>query len=259
MEYCPTVLWIMDLHSWKKTQIDKKQRISPGFSHLLEMFFWSDQRSDFITAKLYKTQTKVMTRDARSFGVVTGNNHTKSCRLLVPHFHKLGWQEIHTFHKKLLKNSAAPVTIIADSIATCSRRYHHIWKNYLKDALNLGISGVGVENVLWRVRDISLQHATLFLIIPCVTNNVDHIQPENIAVRVMKIAENFMKNHPKITTIITGVLPRERHSLLSRQKTMKQITQWKKNGRTSHKNILWIKMTNGFRAVLHYIIKIFFN
>ena len=148
-----------------------------------------------------------MARDARSF---TGSNHTKSCRLPVPCFHKLGWQEIHTFHKKLLKNSAAPIIIIADSIATGSRRYHHIWKNYLKDALNLGISGVGVENVLWRVRDISLQHATLFLIIPCVTNNVDHIQPENIAVRVMKIAETFMKNHPKITTIIIGVLPRDK-------------------------------------------------
>ena len=124
MECCPTVLWIVDVHSWKKTQIDKKQRISPGFSHLLEMFFWSDQRSDFITAKLYKTQTKVMTRDARSFRVVTGSNHTKSCRLLVPHFHKLGWQEIHTFHKKLLKNSAAPIIIIADFGKT-------IWKMLL--------------------------------------------------------------------------------------------------------------------------------
>ena len=99
-----------------------------------------------------------MTRDARRF---TRSNHTKSCRLPVPRFHKLGWQETHTFHKKLLKNSAAPIIIIGDSIATGLRRYQHIWKNYFKDVINLGISGDCVENVLWRAQDISLQQTTL--------------------------------------------------------------------------------------------------
>ena len=39
------------------------------------------------------------------------------------------------------------------------------------------------------------------------TNNVDQSQPEDIVVGAMKIGETFVKNHPKITTIITGVLP----------------------------------------------------
>ena len=130
-----------------------------------------------LPGKLYKTQTKVMTRDARRF---TRSNHTKSCRLPVPHFHKLGWQETHTFHKKLLKNSAAPTIIIGDSIVTGLRRYRHIWKNYFKDAINLSISGDRVENVLWRARDISLQQTTLFVIIHCDTNNLDQSKPEDI-------------------------------------------------------------------------------
>ena len=50
------------------------------------------------------------------------------------------------FHKNLLKNSAALIIIIGDLIATGLRRYQHTWKNYLKDALNLGISGDRVEN-----------------------------------------------------------------------------------------------------------------
>ena len=58
--------------------------------------------------------------------------------------------------------------------------------------------------------DISLQHATLFVIMYCGTNNVDQSQPEDIAVGVMKNAENLMKNHPKITTIIAGILPRDK-------------------------------------------------
>ena len=58
--------------------------------------------------------------------------------------------------------------------------------------------------------DISLQHATLFVIMHCGTNNVDQSQPGDIAVGVMKNAENLMKNHPKITTIIAGILPRDK-------------------------------------------------
>ena len=76
-----------------------------------------------LPGKLYKTQTKVMTRGARRF---TRRNHTKSCRFPVPPFHKLGWQETHTFQEKLLKNSAAPIIIIGDSIVTGLRRYRHI-------------------------------------------------------------------------------------------------------------------------------------
>ena len=72
----------------------------------------------------------------------------------------------------------------------------------------MGISGDRAENVLWRARDISLPHTTLFVILHCSTNNVDQSQPEDISVGAIKIAEAFMKNHPKRTTILTGMLPR---------------------------------------------------
>ena len=48
------------------------------------------------------------------------------------------------------------------------------------------------------------------MVIHCGNNNVDQSQPEDIAVGVLKVAETFMKNHPKITTIITGILPRDK-------------------------------------------------
>ena len=123
-----------------------------------------------LSTKLYKTQTETMTRNARSF---TNNNQTKICRLPVPHIHKPGWQQTHSFQKKILTNSAAPIIITGDSIATRLKRYRHIWRNYFKDALNLGIGGGRVKNVLWRARDISLQHTASFVIINCRTNNVD--------------------------------------------------------------------------------------
>ena len=135
--------------------------------------------------------------------------------------------------KKFLKNFAAPIIAIGDSIATGLRKYRHIWRNYFKDALNLGISGDRVENVLWGEWEIFLPHKKLFVIIYCSTNNVDQGQPEDIAVAVMKIAETFMKNHPKITTIITGMLPRDK------------TYSFRRNARTSRKHILWIRMTTG--------------
>lgn len=57
------------------------------------------------------------------------------------------------------------------------RRKKCVWRNYFDDALNLGIGGDRVENVLWRGQYISLPHTTSFVIIHCDTNNVDQNRP----------------------------------------------------------------------------------
>ena len=74
----------------------------------------------------------------------------------------------------------------------------------------MGISGDYIEKVLWRAQDISLQYTTSFLVIHCDTNNLDQNQPEDIAVGIIKIARTFSKKHPKINTIITGMLPSDK-------------------------------------------------
>ena len=50
-------------------------------------------------------------------------------------------------------------------------------RNYFDDALNLGIGGDRVENVLRRGQYISLPPTTSFVIIHCDTNNVDQNRP----------------------------------------------------------------------------------
>ena len=72
----------------------------------------------------------------------------------------------------------------------------------------MGISDDRVGNVLWRAWDISLQQATLFVILHCGASNLDQSKTKDIAEGAMKIAETFTKNQPKITTIISGMLPR---------------------------------------------------
>ena len=153
-----------------------------------------------------------------------------------------------------MKNSAAPIIIIGDSIST-GLEYRHIWKNYFKDALNLWIGGDRVENVLWRAWDISLQRTTLFVIIHCGTNNLDQSQPEDIAVGVIKIAETFMRNHPKIAIIITCMLPRDKTYSFRRAK----IDETNKILKAKCKHILWIRMTKWVKSNLTLVKNLYYK
>ena len=105
---------------------------------------------------------------------------------------KLGWQTKHTFPEKTFEK-------------LCHTNHYNRWlncKGFEKThAINLGISGDHVENVLWTAQDISLQHATLFEIIHCGINNVDQNQPEDIAAGTIKIVKTFRKKHPKLNNI----------------------------------------------------------
>ena len=71
---------------------------------------------------------------------------------------------------------------------------------------------------------------------------MDESKPVDIAEEVMKIAETFMKNQPKITTIVTGMLPREK-TYSFRQAKIDEANNILKA------NILWIKMMTGSRAI----------
>ena len=56
----------------------------------------------------------------------------------------------HIQFRKSFQSSVAPIIMIGDSVAAGLRRYGHACRNCFKDALNLGISGHHVENVLQR-------------------------------------------------------------------------------------------------------------
>ena len=141
-----------------------------------------------------------------------------------------------------MKNSATPIIIIGDLIATSLSRYRNIWRNCFKDALN-------VEKVLWRARDISLQHTTSLLIIHCGTNNVDQNQPEDTAVGIMKTDKTFTSKHQKINTIINGMLPRDKMYSFQQVKIDKTNKILKVKCKNLLQTYLWIGMRTGSRAI----------
>ena len=105
-----------------------------SFTILISIFVQrSSMKWFYFQESLYKTQIETMNRAARSF---TDNSHAQICRSPVPRIHEPKWQETHTFQKKFLKNSPAPMIIIGDSITSGLGRYGCFWRNCLKDAVN---------------------------------------------------------------------------------------------------------------------------
>ena len=63
-------------------------------------------------------------------------------------FHKSNWVEYHCNHRFMIKDSKP--LLQGDSIVAGQSRYPNVWNEYLApiNALNLGIGGDFVENVL---------------------------------------------------------------------------------------------------------------
>lgn len=139
---------------------------------------------------LYIKQGKTMNRDTQNFAE---NNYTIAGDCQCHPCINVGGRK-HTLQKSLLRTSAATIIFVSISVAAGFRRYTCVWRNYFEDAINLGIGGDCVENVLWRVQDTSLLDATSFVLIHCSTNNINQNQPKDIAGRILKIVKPLPRN-----------------------------------------------------------------
>ena len=122
--------------------------------------------------------------------------------------HKPGWQETHTFQKKLLKDSTILIIISGEFIAAGREDLDMFRGNTLRMYL-IWVSVAIALRMSYGEQDISLQHTTSILLIHFDTNNEDQNQPKDIAVGIIKIAEISMNKYPKINIIITGMLSRD--------------------------------------------------
>ena len=68
-------------------------------------------------------------------------------------------------------------------------RYYKIWNNFFKpiDALNCGIGGDKVQNVLWQVQNLPISSSLKNAVILCGTNNLQQDFPEDIVDGIIEI------------------------------------------------------------------------
>ena len=125
---------------------------------------------------------------------------------------KFGWY--NTF-KKLVNMSTpstnAKLVLIGDSIIAnfdkCSDNFDKFFLSLR--TLNFGISGDKIQNVLWRVYNMTLPASVEYVIIHCGTNNLGHNSPLKIAEGLINIACILKKNYKGLHIFISCLLPRD--------------------------------------------------
>ena len=136
---------------------------------------------------------------------------------LIPteHFNKSNWIEYHLNHCFMIKNAKPNTFLLGDSLVAGLRRYPDVWNEYfaLINALNLGIGGDRVENVLWRAIDLPLPSFVENAVILCGTNNIPIDTPRDIADCIISIGSIFQKKSSGIDVSVCVILRDESWSV----------------------------------------------
>ena len=118
---------------------------------------------------------------------------------------KFSWYD--TFRKKVTmstSSSNAKLVLIEDSIMAnfdiCSDIFDKFFLPFR--TLNFGISGDKIQNVLWRVYNMTLPASVEYVIIHCGTNNLGHNSP-------LQQSYLLKKNYKNLHIFVSCLLPRD--------------------------------------------------
>ena len=105
-----------------------------------------------------------------------------------------------------------------DSSMAGLHRYYKIWNNFFQpvDALNCGIGGDKVQNVLWRVQNLLISSSLKNAVILCSTNNLQQYSWEDSADGIIEIGHCFKKRHHHINIFICKLLRRDECTSINR-------------------------------------------
>ena len=94
----------------------------------------------------------------------------------------------------------AKLVLIGDSIIANFNKCNDIFDKFFLSfrTLNFGISGDKIQNILWRVCNMTLPTSVEYFIIHCGTNNLGHYSPLKIAERLINIACMLKKNYKNL-------------------------------------------------------------
>ena len=138
----------------------------------------------------------------------------------VPRNGKAGWYKSFQEHNYLLQQSPAKILLIGDSLISNLTRYPDIWKSYFSrhNALNFGIPGDKVQNILWRINNLNFSKITSlkYVFILGGTNNIDHNSPEEIVSSLISSGLSIQNHCPNTKVVIIPLLPRDHKNSIRR-------------------------------------------
>ena len=126
-------------------------------------------------------------------------------------FNKYNWVEYQRNHCFMIKDSKPNTLLLGGSIVTGLSRYPNVWNEYFApiNALNLGIGGDRVENVLWRTIDLSFPSSVKNVVILCGTNNVPIDTPRDIVDCVISVGSVSEKKSSGINVSVCDLISRD--------------------------------------------------
>ena len=133
---------------------------------------------------------------------------------------KFGWYNTFRKHVTMSTSSTnAKLVLIGDSIIANFDKCSNIFDKFflLFRTLNFDISVDKIQNVLWRVYNMTLPASLEYVIIYCGTNNLGHNSPLKIA-GLINIACILKKNYKNLHIFVSCLLPRDD------EKSVKKIT-----------------------------------
>ena len=131
---------------------------------------------------------------------------------------KTKWLQMHCKHCFLLNSNSFKSILIGDSLMAGLYCYCKILNNFFKpiDALNCGIGGDKVQNVLWQVQNLPISSALKNAFILCSTNNLQQDSPEDIVDGIIEIGHCFKERHYHINIFICRLLSHDECTSINR-------------------------------------------
>ena len=125
---------------------------------------------------------------------------------------------IHHLHKTILKcSNKAKIALCGASIINGLQRYPDVWDNFFAPlvAINFGIGGDKVQNILWRIEDMEFPPVE-YLFLHCGTNNMRSSSPKDIADGILSIGVMAKKQQAELKVVIGGLLHCDQDELPTR-------------------------------------------
>ena len=153
------------------------------------------------------------------------------------------------------------ILLIGDSLTSNITRYGDVWSDYFSKhkALNIGIPGDKIQNLLWRLKNLKFpSNSTLSCIfILCGTNNVDYNSPEEIVSRLIPSGISVQAQCNRARVVIIPLLPRDKKFSLRRRNV--NIINWllesecpKYNLYTYNHELEWLNADGSLNELLFY-------
>ena len=125
--------------------------------------------------------------------------------------------EIQNFFHDSLSN----ILLIGDSLISNITRYEDVWSEYFSkyNALNFGIPGDAIQNLLWRIKNLKFpSNSTLSCIfILCGTDNMDHNSAEDVIRGFISSGISVQRQCHCAKVLIIQLLPRDKKFSLRRR------------------------------------------